>query len=63
AALAPGDFERASADAKSFRRAEVRAAAELHLAQSVLGSMPQVQSNQKGEGEVPLRVTRRGGIE
>lgn len=34
--LAPGDFERASAAAMSFRRPDVRAAAELQLAQGVL---------------------------
>ena len=38
-ALAPADFERASAAAKSFRRPDVRATAELQLAQGVLGTM------------------------
>lgn len=39
AALAPSDFERASADAKGFRRADARALAELTLAQSLLGRL------------------------
>jgi len=39
AALAPSDFERASADAKSFRRLDARAMAELVVAQSLLGSL------------------------
>jgi hypothetical protein len=41
AALAPADFERASAAAKSFRRADVRASAELQLAERVLGMLSQ----------------------
>ena len=39
AALAPSDFERASADAKSFRRADARAMAELTLAQNLLNTL------------------------
>ena len=47
AALAPADFERASAAAKSFRRADVRASAELQLAQRILSTMPP-------QGEIPV---------
>jgi hypothetical protein len=39
AALAPSDFERASADAKGFRRADARALAELMLAQNLLNRL------------------------
>jgi hypothetical protein len=39
AALAPSDFERASADAKAFRRADARALAELTLAQNLLNRL------------------------
>jgi len=39
AALAPSDFERASADAKRFQRADARALAELLLAQSLLNTL------------------------
>lgn len=48
AVLAPADFERASNDAKSFRRADVRAAAELQLAQRVLTAMSQNEFNRSG---------------
>jgi hypothetical protein len=44
-ALAPADFERASAAAKSFRRADVRATAELQLAQRVLGTLSRTPSD------------------
>lgn len=39
ATLAPSNFERASADAKSFRRADTRAAAQLTLAQNLLNTL------------------------
>jgi hypothetical protein len=39
AALAPSDFDRASNDARSFRRADARAMAELILAQNLLGQL------------------------
>lgn len=39
AALAPSDFERASADAKRFQRADARVLAELLLAQNLLNTL------------------------
>jgi hypothetical protein len=64
ASLAPSDFERASAAAKSFRRADVRAAAEMQLAQSVLNSLSrsEFQTNRSGVMFAPLlNLRRRGG--
>jgi hypothetical protein len=55
-ALAPSDFERASAAAKSFRRPDVRAAAELQLAQGVLSTTAAATH----DGEVNVRVSERG---
>jgi uncharacterized protein YjgD (DUF1641 family) len=49
--LAPSDFDRASADAKSFRRADTRALAELMLAQNLLGRLTQ---------QTPARFLNRG---
>ncbi len=65
AALAPSDFDRASAAAKSFRRADVRAAAEMQLAQSVLNSLSrsELQTNRKGVMFVPLVNLRRRAVE
>ena len=39
ATVAPSDFDRARADAKSFRRADARASAQLTLAQNVLNTL------------------------
>lgn len=58
-ALAPADFERASAAAKSFRRPDIRAAAEMQLAQGILSTMTRGGHTPDG----PLGVTRRGGGE
>jgi hypothetical protein len=55
-ALAPADFERASAAAKGFRRPDIRAAAELQLAQGVLSAMAAAAQ----EGEVNIRISGRG---
>jgi hypothetical protein len=65
ASLAPADFERASAAAKSFRRADVRVAAEMQLAQGVLNSLSQSEFQMKRMGNkfVPLVNVRRGGGE
>ena len=65
ASLAPSDFERASAAAKSFRRADVRAMAEMQLAQSVLNSVSrsEFQMKRRGVMSVPLVNMRRGGGE
>lgn len=49
-ALAPKDFERASAAAKSFRRPDIRATAELQLAQGVLGALTHGDSQMRGRG-------------
>lgn len=54
--LAPTDFERASAAVKSFRRPDIRAIAELQLAQGVLNATA-VTTNER---EVKLRVSERG---
>lgn len=61
--LAPTDFERASNAAKSFRRADVRAMAELQLAQGVLNSLgrAEFQTRRRGEMLVPINNARRGG--
>ena len=59
AALAPADFERASAAAKSFRRPDIRAAAELQLAQGILSRMPGGVPAPDGQ----FRVMRRSGGE
>lgn len=53
--LAPADFERASAAAKGFRRPDIRAAAELQLAQGILNATPSA-----GTDEVNVRVSERG---
>jgi hypothetical protein len=64
AALAHADFERASADAKSFRRIDVRATAELQLAQGLLMSVPQGGLPIQGRGRdiisVSVGLNRRG---
>jgi hypothetical protein len=53
-ALAPSDFERASAASKSFRRPDIRAAAELQLAQGVLSTMPRGGINVGERGRSPV---------
>jgi len=59
ALLAPTDFERASNTAKSFRRADARAYAELQLAQRVLTALSQNDFNGRGyPGGIPV-VGRR----
>jgi len=59
-ALAPADFERASAGAKKFRRAEARTTAQLLLAQHILSAMPTPATDfQTG----PRRHVRSGGRE
>ena len=45
ALLAPNDFERASAAARKFRRAEARTAAQLALAQALLNTLAPAQSS------------------
>jgi hypothetical protein len=56
AALALKDFDRASADAKSFRRMDVRAAAELQLAQALLMSSPrgELQIRERGRNLISI---------
>ncbi|HKG15029.1 MAG TPA: hypothetical protein VKB12_17020, partial [Pyrinomonadaceae bacterium] len=49
-ALAPEDFERASAAAKSFRRPDIRASAGLQLAQGVLGALTRGDLQLRGRG-------------
>ena len=56
AAVAPTDFERASAAAKSFRRADIRAAAQLQLAQGVLGTMTRGDLRMRGGRPVAFSV-------
>lgn len=53
--LAPADFERASAAAKSFRRPDIRAIAELQLAQGILNATAATSGR-----EVNLSVGERG---
>lgn len=62
AVLAPADFERASNSAKSFRRADVRAFAELQLAQRVLAAMSQNEFNGSGRLATGVSVGRRYAI-
>jgi hypothetical protein len=57
AALAPKDFDRASADAKSFRRMDVRAAAELQLAQGLLMALPRVGLPIQGRGRNLISIS------
>jgi hypothetical protein len=59
AALAPADFERASADAARFRRADARTTAQLTLASQILNATGPVQGR-RYERFVPL-VGRGGG--
>lgn len=59
-ALAPADFERAGAAAKSFRRPDVRATAELQLAQGILNTMPRGDVNVNERGRSPVAFERRG---
>ncbi len=56
AALASKDFDRANADAKSFRRMDVRAAAELQLAQGLLLSLPrgELQIRERGRNLISI---------
>jgi hypothetical protein len=51
--LAPSDFERASADAAAFRRADARVYARMQLAQGLLRSL--AQSNQSQNGGLPVQ--------
>ena len=60
AALAPTDFERASADAAKFRRLDARTTAQLMLAATVLDREAPVQGRQY-EILLPLRRYNRGG--
>lgn len=62
ATIAPADFERASAAAKSFRRADVRASAELQLAQQVLGMLSQNEFQIRKRLPVGVSVGRRYGM-
>jgi hypothetical protein len=62
ATLAPSDFERASADAKSFRRADVRVAVELQLAQGVLGGMSNGRAPIQGR-RIIMSLPRQGIID
>jgi hypothetical protein len=62
AALAPTDFERASAAAKSFRRADVRATAELQLAQRVLSTLSQNEFQMNKRLPAGISVGRRYGM-
>jgi hypothetical protein len=59
AALAPSDFERASADAAKFRRVDARTAARLALAANILNSAAPVQGRHY-ERFVPLVNYGRG---
>lgn len=59
-ALAPSDFDRASAAAKSFRRPDIRAAAELQLAQAILNTMPRAGISVRERGGSRLPFERRG---
>lgn len=47
ALLAPSDFDRARSDARSFRRADARAAAQLMLAQSLLNTLKRPGPSQR----------------
>ncbi|HVF42301.1 MAG TPA: hypothetical protein VM936_04790, partial [Pyrinomonadaceae bacterium] len=58
-ALAPADFDRAGAAAKSFRRPDVRATAELQLAQGVLGTLTRGAINFSGRGKHSASFGRR----
>ncbi len=49
AALAPADFERASADAAKFRRADARTTAQLALASNLLNTLAPVQGRRYRE--------------
>jgi hypothetical protein len=60
AALAPTDFERASADAAKFRRLDARTTAQLTLAATVLDREAPVQGR-RYEMLLPLRRYNRGG--
>jgi hypothetical protein len=62
AALAPTDFERASAAAKSFRRADVRASAELQLAERVLGMLSQNEFQMNKRLPAGVSLGRRYGM-
>jgi hypothetical protein len=62
AALAPTDFERASATAKSFRRADVRASAELQLAERVLGMLSQNDFQMNKRLPAGVSLGRRYGM-
>lgn len=62
AALAPTDFERASAAAKGFRRADVRASAELQLAQRVLGMLSQNDFQMNKRLPAGVSLGRRYGM-
>lgn len=64
-ALAPKDFDRANADAKSFRRMDVRAAAELQLAQGLLLSLPrgELQIRERGRSLINFSGARYRKIE
>lgn len=59
-ALAPTDFERAAAAAKSFRRPDVRAAAELQLAQGVLGTITRGDRPMNGRRPAKLSASLEG---
>jgi hypothetical protein len=59
AALAPADFERASADAAKFRRVDARTTAQLTLASNVLSTMAPIQGR-RYERLVPLGGFGRG---
>jgi hypothetical protein len=65
AALASKDFDRANADAKSFRRMDVRAAAELQLAQGLLLSLPrgELQIRERGRSLINFSGARYRKIE
>ncbi|HVF45507.1 MAG TPA: hypothetical protein VM936_20945 [Pyrinomonadaceae bacterium] len=53
-ALSPADFERAAAAAKGFRRPDIRATAELQLAQGVLGTLTRGDPQWQGRRPVGL---------
>jgi hypothetical protein len=58
AALAPADFERASAAASKFRRADARTTARLTLAANLLNT-PAPAQGRRYNGLVPLGAVRR----
>jgi len=59
-ALAPADFERAGAAAKSFRRPDIRATAELQLAQGILGTLTRGDPQRRSLRPVAVAVDSEG---